>query len=483
MSRRALLCASPLLAGLLVAAGCAVNPATGKRQLSLVSEAQEIEMGRKADRLIEAQMGLYGGAALQDYVQSIGDRLAAVSERPDLDWTFRVVDDSSVNAFALPGGYIYITRGIIAHLNSEAELATVIGHEIGHVTARHSVNQMSKAQLAQLGLGLGMVLSPEAAQQFGGYAEMGVGVMFLKFGRDDERQADDLGLRYMVAADYDARPAPQVFDVLGRVSGSSGADRLPGWLSTHPAPENREADLKRKIASLEHDFGGSKLGRQEYLAHIDGIVFGADPRDGYFKESRFYHPKMAFRFDFPEGWTRFNGRAAVIAKNPQADAIVRVTISSERTPSQALERFFEQHDFRAGASWRADVNGYSVSSQWFAVETSKGPGRGLVAYLRHDDDVYEVLGFAIESRWETDGGALERSVASFDRLNDPAALSVEPARLRIVEPPSAMTLARFADRYDATVPVETLSLINNVEDSSSLLAGYPYKIVQGGRLP
>jgi predicted Zn-dependent protease len=418
MSRRALLCASPLLAGLLVAAGCAVNPATGKRQLSLVSEAQEIEMGRKADRLIEAQMGLYGGAALQDYVQSIGDRLAAVSERPDLDWTFRVVDDSSVNAFALPGGYIYITRGIIAHLNSEAELATVIGHEIGHVTARHSVNQMSKAQLAQLGLGLGMVLSPEAAQQFGGYAEMGVGVMFLKFGRDDERQADDLGLRYMVAADYDARPAPH-----------------------------------------------------------------ADPRDGYFKESRFYHPKMAFRFDFPEGWTTFNGRAAVIAKNPQADAIVRVTISSERTPSQALERFFEQHDFRAGASWRADVNGYSVSSQWFAVETSKGPGRGLVAYLRHDDDVYEVLGFAIESRWETDGGALERSVASFDRLNDPAALSVEPARLRIVEPPSAMTLARFADRYDATVPVETLSLINNVEDSSSLLAGYPYKIVQGGRLP
>jgi len=188
-----------LLAALLTAAGCAINPATGKRQLSLIGESQEVAMGLEADGAIVAQMGLYGGDDLQDYVQGIGSKMAAVSERPQLDWTFRVVNDGAVNAFALPGGYIYITRGIMTHLNSEAELATVVGHEIGHVTARHSVNQMSKAQLTQMGLGVGMALSPELAQ-FGQYAETGLGLMFLKFGRDDERQSDDLGLRYMVKA-------------------------------------------------------------------------------------------------------------------------------------------------------------------------------------------------------------------------------------------------------------------------------------------
>ncbi|MGD2068949.1 MAG: M48 family metalloprotease, partial [Gemmatimonadota bacterium] len=180
----------PLLLLATLVAGCARNPATGERQLSLIGERQEIEMGREADQQIVASIGLYDDEALQSYVDGLGQRLAATSERPDLPWTFRVLDDPTVNAFALPGGFVYITRGIMGHLTSEAELVGVLGHEIGHITARHSVNQISKQQLTQLGVGLGMVLVPEL-QNFGGLASLGIQLLSLKFSRDDENQADE----------------------------------------------------------------------------------------------------------------------------------------------------------------------------------------------------------------------------------------------------------------------------------------------------
>ena len=164
---------------------CATNPATGRRQLSLVSERQEITMGFQNDTGIVQQLGVYPDSGLQRYVRGLGEKLAAVSERPSLPWSFRVVDDPVVNAFAVPGGFIYVTRGLLAHMNSEAQLAAVLGHEIGHVTARHSVEQLSRAQLAQVGLGVGMVFS-ETVRQYGQVAGAGLGVLFLKFGRDDE---------------------------------------------------------------------------------------------------------------------------------------------------------------------------------------------------------------------------------------------------------------------------------------------------------
>ena len=179
--------------------GCATNPATGKRQLSLIGEQDEIAMGREADKDIVALDGPSTTTPeLQAYVQELGAALAAESERPNLPWTFRVLDDPIVNAFALPGGYIYVTRGILSHLNSEAELVGVLGHEIGHVTARHSVSRLSKAQLFSIGLGgRGWRVSPEL-REFGGIAQSGLGLLFLKYSRDDERQADDLGLRYSI---------------------------------------------------------------------------------------------------------------------------------------------------------------------------------------------------------------------------------------------------------------------------------------------
>src|SRR2546423_1096942 len=235
----------PALLAALGALGCATNPATGARQFMLVSESQEIAMGRDYDKQVVASIGLYADSALQRYIQQFGMRLAATSERPNLPWTFHVVDDPVVNAFALPGGFIYVTRGILAHLNSEAGLAGVVGHEIGHVTARHSASQMTKQQLAQVGLVVGSIASSEFGR-YAGLASQALGVLFLKYSRDNERQADDLGLRYMRRVNYDPREMPHVFEMLTRVSQTQGGGRVPEWLAPHPRPQNRGARTRQQ---------------------------------------------------------------------------------------------------------------------------------------------------------------------------------------------------------------------------------------------
>src|SRR5690606_31601808 len=201
--------------------------------------------------------------ALQRYVSDVGLRLAATSERPDLPWQFAVVDDPTPNAFALPGGYIFVTRGLLTLLTSEAELAAVLGHEIGHVTARHSVAQISRAQLAQLGLGLGIVLSPEIAQ-LGDLLGTGVQLLFLKYGRDDERQSDELGFRYMLDAGYDVDEMDDVFRALLRAGELAGQSALPSWLASHPTEAERIESAQRRVEALETRSPDATVGRDRH---------------------------------------------------------------------------------------------------------------------------------------------------------------------------------------------------------------------------
>ncbi len=311
---------------LLGVAACAVNPATGERQLNLISRSQEIQMGRDADPEIVASMGLVDDPGLQDYVSGIGKRLSQVSERPDLPWSYKVVDDPVVNAFALPGGFVYVTRGILAYFEDEAELAGVLGHETGHVTAQHSVNQISRQQLEQLGLGVGSILSPTVAQ-YGGLLGAGLQLLNLKYSREDESQADELGLRYMTRLDYDPQAMIGVFQMLSQVSGSADS-RIPEWQSTHPYPENREARMRELIAQQNLSSGG-RVGHDAYLDHIDGLVYGDNPREGYFKETRFLHPELKLELTFPPGWSTQNQRDVVGAVAPSQDAVVTLEVAKD----------------------------------------------------------------------------------------------------------------------------------------------------------
>jgi len=429
-------------------------------------------------------LGLYDDEELQTYVMDLGARLAATSERPSLNWTFRVVDDATVNAFALPGGYIYVTRGILAHLNSEAELCSVLGHEIGHVTARHGVNQMSKAQLAQIGLGVGSILAPEAAQSLGSLAQTGLSLMFLKFSRDDERQADDLGLRYASRTGYDPRETPHVYEMLERVSAAQQTEgRLPGWLSTHPTPENRRTLMFAKIGTLGPDFSNTRVARKGYLTAIDGTIFGDDPRDGYFVDGRFFHPRMQFVMDFPRGWNTANGRLAVTSITEQRDALVQLTLARSGSPEDALRQFFGIEGIQAGRTWRDRIGGVPCASSTFLVDTQQGPLVGLIAFLTHEGAVLQLLGFTGRDDWDRYDEAIATSLASFGRLTDNAAMSVQPMRLEVLTPPRATNFASFARESRASVEVQVLALINQLDVDAKLEGGTPYKSVSGGVIP
>src|SRR6266853_3930889 len=253
----------PLLA---VALACVRNPATGKLELNLLSESQEVELGKQAKVEAEQAYGVYKEKAeLNSYVEGVGKNLAAHSDRPNLPYSYEVIDDSSVNAFALPGGPIFITRGILAHLNSEAQMAAVLGHETGHVAARHSANQLSKQQVAQLGLGIGSVLSP-VVSSVAGVASVGLSVLFLKFSRDDETQADELGFRYMTKVGYDPNEMIPLFEMLDRVSKEAGSGKTPEWLQTHPDPGNRLAETQKRLRTeLKGSTQGMKVEHEKYL--------------------------------------------------------------------------------------------------------------------------------------------------------------------------------------------------------------------------
>lgn len=467
------------LAGSTSMTSCAVNPATGARQFTLFSEAQEIEMGREYDPQIVAQMGLYPDEELQRYVHELGTRLAAQSERPHLPWTFRVLDDPVVNAFALPGGYIYVTRGILAHLGSEAELAGVLGHEIGHVTARHSVGRMSTQQLAQLGLAIGTALRPDL-EGLAGVASAGLQVAFLKYGRDDERQADDLGVRYMLRGNYDPREMPQVFDMLDRVTRDAGGGGTPEWLSTHPNPGNRRERMEAQVAAHQGDFTSTVAGRDSYLKRLDGLIYGENPREGFFRGNQFFHPDLAFRYTFPEGWQTANQKNAVLAVSPNQDAMIQITLAEGRDPEAAARAFLGQQGLAAGALSNTQVNGLPATIGEFTAATEQGGRlRGRVAFVAHNNAVYQLLAYSTEQRWASYDGVMNSSVASFARLTDAADLAVQPLRIKTITIDREMTIAEFARRYLAPVPVEKIALINHADPDTRFERGTVLKTVVG----
>lgn len=460
--------------------GCATNPATGRRQIMLVGEAQEIAMGQEADREVASSLGLYPDEALQAYVAGLGKALAATGERPSLPWTFRVVDDPTVNAFAIPGGFIYVTRGIMAHLNSEAELVSVLGHEIGHVTARHTVSQITKSQLATLGLVAGMIVRPELAR-FGDLAQAGMQLMFLKFGRNDEQQADDLGLRYMTRRDYDPREMVQVFSVLDRLGETSAQGRLPSWLSTHPAPANRAQRIQSEIQTQR--LTGTRVDQAGYLQRLDGIMFGENPREGFFEGAVFFHPDLRFQLRFPAGWKTQNQRQAVGAISPQEDAIVVMTLVPGASADQAANEFLRQQGLRAAGAERANIHGLPAVTALFEAVTEQTQIAGRAAFVEYDDKVYRLLGYTPSQRWRNYDRVFADSLASFAPLTDRRYLDVQPKRMKVVPVNQPMTVDELARRHGSTVSTSVLALINQVPAGGSLPAGQPAKVVVGGRLP
>jgi len=464
---------------LVLVAACATNPVTGKLQLSLLSEDQEIQMGRQAAREVEQSIGLVDEPSLQAYVQRIGAALAADSERPHLPWSFAVVDDGTPNAFALPGGFIFVTRGMMNLMDSEAELASVLGHEIGHVTAKHSVTQISRQQLAQLGLGLSGVLFPEI-QPFGQALGAGLQLLFLKHGRDAERQADDLGFRYARGEGYDVTEMADVFAALQRIGERQERSALPSWLATHPAPDERIKAVRERLTSAGRATGVGRLGRPEYLEQIDGLVYGENPRHGFFKDTLFLHPDLRFRVALPSGWQTANLPRAVLAVSPRQDAVAQLTLAGELPPEEASRRVLGQQGVEALRSRRESINGLPAVVTMFRAMTEQGQVAGYLAHVQHGGRTYQLLQYTGVGGFERYREAFEQTIRSFGPETDPAVLNVEPRRVDIVRLERGEPLSAFDKSSPSSVPLDVLAILNQVPaPTTPLQAGTLVKRIVG----
>jgi predicted Zn-dependent protease len=462
-----------------ILASCSTNPATGKSEISLVSESQEIEMGNQMLASARATLGTYPDSGVQRYVRAVGSRLAAASERPGLPWVFEVVEDPQVNAFAAPGGKIFVTRGILAYFGSEAELAGVLGHEIGHVTARHSARQMTREQLVGVGLIAGSILSSTVAQNAGAL-QQGLGLLFLSYSRGDEAQADELGFRYMRRLQYDPREMSRTFQTLARVSELSGGGKVPTWASSHPDPGDRYQKAEQRAASVPADsLRIVVINRDSYLRAIDGIVFGENPRQGFFDGSRFNHPDLRFRMDFPSGWQTQNRADAVLAMSPQNDAVVQLSLGGSDAPETLLQKFAQQQGVQMASTQRTTVNGFPAATAEFqAQDQQNNVVAGRVMYLRYGSITYQLVGYSSGAKYPGYSGVIRQSVQSFATLTDQTALNRQPVHLSLVRLPRAMTIEEFYRQYPSAVRVELIAAINGVSAGETLAAGTMAKRVQ-----
>jgi predicted Zn-dependent protease len=456
---------------------CFRNPATGKMQLNLLSESQEIELGQQAKQEAEQTYGVYKEKPeLSQYVEGIGKRLSQESGRTNLPWSYEIVDDASVNAFALPGGPIFITRGILGHLNTEAQLAAVLGHETGHVAARHSANQMSKQQVAQLGLGIGSILSPTVASA-AQVASVGLQVLFLKYSREDETQADELGFRYMTKAGYDPTQMIPLFQMLDGVSKQAGAGKTPEWLQTHPDPGNRLAATQQRLKTeLKGSTEGMKVEREKYLQLIDGIAFGEDPRQGFFKGDMFYHPELKFQWKLPSGWKHQNTPQAVAAASPKQDAILQLQVAGKMSPDEAAQKLFSQQGIQAGQP--VNVKGAKVA-RTFQAQTQQGVIEGVIAFTSHQGNTYMMAGYTPQGSLSGYLSTFVDSMGSLSDLTDSSALSVKPARIKVVKIDQPMSVSDFNARYPSSVKLEEVALINGVDSGGKIPAGHAKQVVGG----
>lgn len=461
------------------AISCAVNPVTGKKQLILLSEDQEKALGLQADPEIIASMGLYEDPALQAFINEKGAQMANISHRPNLGYEFRIVDSPVVNAFAVPGGFVYFTRGIMAHFNNEAEFAGVLGHEIGHITARHSAQQYSNQVLAQAGLVLGMVLS-EDFRQFADVAQLGMGMLLLKFGRDHESQSDRLGVEYSSKIGYDAKEMAGFFNTIRRLS-DDGGGRVPTFLSTHPDPLDRNKKVKDEAKKWQQAKPGNyDVGRESYLSMIDGMVYGEDPRQGYVEGGVFYHPELKFQFPVPREWQLDNSPAQVQIAPKDGKALILLSISQAKTPQDAAQALIQQGSLQVASSNLTTVNG--LSAQVLLADQVNQQNntviRVLAYFIQYNGLIYQTLGMSLQQDFLTYAPTFEHTMGNFRSLQDISKTNVQPERVRIQTVTADGTLEQALRSFNMPPSrLQELSILNGMELKDQVTRGMLIKTV------
>jgi predicted Zn-dependent protease len=477
-------------------AGCTsvVNPATGERQLTAMSPEQEQQVGASEHPKILQQFGgSYDEQNLQAYVTEIGEKLAAVSELPDQDFTFTLLNSDVVNAFALPGGYVYVSRGLLALAENEAEVAGVIAHEIGHVTARHSAQRYTRGTGAQIGLTLGTVLAgvfggkvaAEAVQQLGG---AGAQAYLAGYSREQEFQSDELGVRYLARAGYDPTAMASFLEKLGaqselarRLAGKEGqADPSTSMFATHP----RTPDRVRRAAERAEGAAAGRVEAEPYLEQIDGLVYGEDPSQGFVRGRTFVHPELGFRFTAPDGFKLINAPSAVIGGDRSGRGMKfdgGKLEGAASMPAYLSEVWAKELKIPQVDNVRAfEIDGMPAASGGTSGRTNDGKevGVALAAIRAGDGQVYRFLFLSPGGMNQNEARAYQQTVESFERLSAAESTDFKPKRIQVVRAEAGDDAEDFARRMAVDdLPLEQFLVLNGLAEGEAVAAGSLVKII------
>lgn len=469
---------------------CARNPVTGKRQIVTMSEEQEIAMGREADPQIIAQFGLYNDSALQKFITEKGNAMAAISHRPNLEYEFKIVDSEVLNAFAVPGGYVYFTRGIMAHFNNEAQFAGVLGHETGHITARHTVAQQRNALFGQLGILAGVIINPELGR-FAETASQGLGLLFLKFGRDAERQADKLGVEYSSKIGYDAKQMADFFLTLERQSAGSGSEELPTFLSSHPNPGDRYETVNKLAVDWKQKLNltNAIINRNSYLKRIDGLIYGEDPKQGFLENNVFYHPELKFQFPTPANWNYQNTPQAVQLAPKDGKAMLMLRLAPGNNLQEAATTMLQQNGLRVIESQNKTVNGLSAiaiiaepqpqqAQQGQQQQQQQAPVRVLSYLIQYNNLIYMILGASLEQDFNSYYQVFRNTMEGFRPLTDQAKINKKADRIKVKTISKAITLQQALKNYNTPdAKLNELAILNGMNLTDIVPVGMMIKTI------
>jgi predicted Zn-dependent protease len=447
----------------------------------------------EAERQMHLQVlqahGRYEDERLQAYVTEVGQRVAAKSDRPDLQYTFTVLDSEDVNAMALPGGYVYVHRGLLAYLDSEAELAAVLGHEIGHITANHTARRQSSATAAGLGTALVGILTGNAGLMSA--ADMAGQMMVLGYSREQESEADELGLKFSTGAGYPPDGSVdsmqmmrdlELFSIQRAREEKRTGQAQSSWFSSHPDPGKRVGELGKLAAS--HPAAGEERpdGRDAYLAQIDGLVFGSSRAQGQVRGSRFYHADMGLTVAFPSGWSVNNLPNQVVAVSPQDDAVIKLSavgVPPDVRPREIVARLFRGMPTTGGQDIEVNgLEGYETTLRSTGLPWgNQGPSTVAVVYLNGLAYVFQG-GTKLNAAHAAFEPLFMSSVRTFRRLRDNEYQAAEPDRIRVIRAREGETIEQLAARSPLRdYPAEQLRLLNGLYPNREPQSGQALKVV------
>ena len=479
---------SSLLALMLATISCATNPVSGQKDLVFMSENREIELGRLLHpRILKQYGGEYDDPALKAYIDELGNRLAEASHRSHLIYHFTLLDTPQINAFALPGGYIYITRGILAYMGSEAELMSVIGHEIGHVTARHGVKQHTKGVFASV---LAVLATRATNSAYADDLTNLVGLAVIRgYGRKNELQADKLGAEYTAKSGRDPRKMLKVLETLKdqeefEVQLAKEQNRRPnvyhGLFSTHPENDKRLQEFVNAAAELE----GVELFPEDeeiFLERIERMAFGPSEKEGVIKGSRFYHRDLNVTFSFPQRWFIDNQPTYVLARNTSDTSFIVFTVEDRNFKTQTPHEFLKKKLGQTNLSGRelsvAGFDGYTALSD---IKTPYGVRQGRIGVFFTDKKAYL---FHAASRTEEEFEATDtlffETVNSLRHLTKDDAEAMKPLEIGLIRVKPTDTFASLAkESAFSSHAEEKLRLLNGMYPGGELQPGQVIKTVR-----